>query len=224
MPPRRAPSLTSVAPSRAQSPAGDDEESPCFDTVDELQQHVRKQPGDPTDSVTAAYCFLKGINVQDILKLKSAAINTVFGVSMTTRRQMLKIKGMSEAKVEKIKEAAQKILGSSFATGVEVQDKRKRVISISTGSKLVDTILGGGIMSQSISEVYGEFRTGKTQLAHTMSVMAQLPPELGGAAGKVAYIDTEGTFRPDRIRSIADRFGVDGNMALENILYGSLAI
>lgn len=176
MPPRRAPSLTSVAPSRAQSPAGDDEESPCFDTVDELQQH--------------------GINVQDILKLKSAAINTVFGVSMTTRRQMLKIKGMSEAKVEKIKEAAQKILGSSFATGVEVQDKRKRVISISTGSKLVDTILGGGIMSQSISEVYGEFRTGKTQLAHTMSVMAQLPPELGGAAGKVAYIDTEGASRP----------------------------
>ncbi|KAF8913084.1 RecA protein [Gymnopilus junonius] len=52
-----------------------------------------------------------------------------------------------------------------------------------------------------------------------MSVVAQLPPELGGASGKVAYIDTEGTFRPDRIRSIADRFGVDGNMALENILY-----
>jgi meiotic recombination protein DMC1 len=53
-----------------------------------------------------------------------------------------------------------------------------------------------------------------------MSVVAQLPPEYGGASGKVAYIDTEGTFRPDRIRSIADRFGVDGTMALENILYG----
>ncbi|KAJ4485888.1 RecA protein [Lentinula aciculospora] len=67
--------------------------------------------------------------------------------------------------------------------------------------------------------VYGEFRTGKTQLAHTMSVVAQLPPDLGGASGKVAYIDTEGTFRPDRIKAIADRFGVDGSMALENILY-----
>ncbi|KAG2135647.1 Rad51-domain-containing protein [Suillus cothurnatus] len=74
-------------------------------------------------------------------------------------------------------------------------------------------------MSQSISEVYGEFRTGKTQLAHTMSVVTQLPPEMGAASGKVAYIDTEGTFRLDRIRSIAERFGVDGNMALENILY-----
>lgn len=126
---------------------------------------------------------------------------------------------MSEAKVEKIKEAAHKILGSSFATGVEVQERRKKVHIISTGSKSVDAILGGGLMSQSITEVYGEFRTGKTQLAHTMGVLAQLPPDLGGAAGKVAYIDTEGTFRPDRIKVIADRFGVDGTMALENILY-----
>lgn len=53
-----------------------------------------------------------------------------------------------------------------------------------------------------------------------MCVVAQLPSDLGGASGKVAYIDTEGTFRPDRIRAIADRFGVDGSMALENILYG----
>ncbi|KAG1757123.1 Rad51-domain-containing protein [Suillus lakei] len=202
MPPRRqaAPEGSMPPPSRSSSPGGEEiEETPFFDNVDELQQH--------------------GINVQDILKLKSASINTVSGVVMTTRRHLLKIKGMSEAKVEKIKEAAQKITGSSFATGIEVQDRRKRVLIISTGSKSVDTILGGGLMSQSISEVYGEFRTGKTQLAHTMSVVTQLPQEMGGASGKVAYIDTEGTFRPDRIRSIADRFGVDGNMALENILY-----
>ncbi|KAF6766623.1 Rad51-domain-containing protein, partial [Ephemerocybe angulata] len=196
MPPRRA--ASPVASSRAPSPIIEDDE-PSFDTVDELQRH--------------------GINVQDITKLKSAAINTICGVIMTTRRQMLKIKGMSEAKVEKIKEAAQKISGSAFSTGVEVADKRKKVISISTGSKIVDGMLGGGIMSQSITEVYGEYRTGKTQLGHTMSVVAQLPAEFGGASGKVAYIDTEGTFRPDRIRSIAERFGVDGNMALENILY-----
>ncbi|KAL1748984.1 Rad51-domain-containing protein [Schizophyllum fasciatum] len=189
MPPRRAPSSGSAIPSRASSPAAEEDDTPYFDSIDELQSH--------------------GINVQDILKLKSAAINTVSGVNMTTRRQLLKIKGMSEAKVEKIKEAAHKILGSSFATGVEIQDKRKRVNTISTGSKAVDGILG----------VYGEFRTGKTQLAHTMSVVAQLPPDLGGASGKVAYIDTEGTFRPDRIKSIAERFGVDGGMALENILY-----
>ncbi|KAJ8487292.1 hypothetical protein ONZ51_g4262 [Trametes cubensis] len=152
---RRAQSQSAPAPSRPASPSGDDiEEGPYFDSVDELQQH--------------------GINVQDILKLKSASINTVSGVTMTTRRQMLKIK-----------EAAHKILGSSFATGLEVQEKRKRVLIISTGSKAVDNALGGGFMSQSITEVYGEFRTGKTQLAHTMSVVAQLPPDMGGASGKV---------------------------------------
>ncbi|KAK0198917.1 Rad51-domain-containing protein [Armillaria mellea] len=230
MPPRRAPSHASAPPSRPGSPGGadEDDQTPYFDSVDELQQ--------------------QGINVQDILKLKAAAINTVSGVNMTTRRNLLKIKGMSEAKVEKIKEAAHKILGSSFATGIEVQGKRRRVLTISTGSKSVDGILGGkilsyspgfpmksslgvgGIMSQSVSEVYGEYRTGKTQLAHTMSVVAQLPPDLGGASGKVRPPDLSafgdllrnsilGTFRPDRIKSIADRFGVDGNMALENILY-----
>jgi len=196
---RAASSAAPPPPSRPESPADEVDEAPFFDSVDELQQH--------------------GINMQDILKLKAAAINTVSGVNMTTRKQMLKIKGMSEAKVEKIKEAAHKIVGSSFATGLELQERRKRVLIISTGSKAVDTILGGGLISQSITEVYGEYRTGKTQLAHTMSVVAQLPPDLGGAAGKVAYIDTEGTFRPDRIKSIADRFGVNGDMALENILY-----
>ncbi|KAI9511634.1 Rad51-domain-containing protein [Russula earlei] len=181
-------------PSRPESPVDEVDEAPFFDSVDDLQQH--------------------GINMQDILKLKAAAINTEtdakdqsghmtgghFGdhcLHNSGPRQ-----GMSETKVEKIK-------GSSFATGLELQERRKRVLTISTGSKAVDAILG----------VYGEYRTGKTQLAHTMSVVAQLPPDLGGAAGKVAYIDTEGTFRPDRIRSIAERFGVNGDMALENILY-----
>ncbi|CAE6424385.1 unnamed protein product [Rhizoctonia solani] len=138
---------------------------------------------------------------------------------MTSRRNLLKIKGMSEAKVEKIKEAAQKILGSSFQTGVQVSEKRKRVLQISSGSKSVDAMLGGGFMSQSISEGKRRYRTGKTQLAHTLSVIAQLPPEMGGASGKVTYIDTEGTFRPDRIRAIADRFGVDPEQTLENITY-----
>ncbi|KAH9950889.1 Rad51-domain-containing protein [Amylocystis lapponica] len=193
---RHAPSQSANAPSRPTSPQGEDPEEVLV----------------CQEGILLLITLLQGINVQDILKLKSAAINTISGVSMTTRRQMLKIKGMSEAKVEKIK-------GSSFATGLEVQEKRKRVLIISTGSKSVDTILGGGIMSQSITEVYGEFRTGKTQLAHTMSVVTQLPLDMGGASGKVAYIDTEGTFRPDRIRSIAERFGVNGDMALENILY-----
>ncbi|KAK4689663.1 meiotic recombination protein DMC1, partial [Tremellales sp. Uapishka_1] len=181
-----------------------------------------------------------GINVQDIVKLKAAGIVTVMGVAQTPRRNLLKIKGLSEAKVEKLKETAQKNLVSAiflsrslqgrddkltttpqppnFLSAAEISDKRENVIFITTGSKAANDILGGGISTQSITEVYGEFRTGKTQLCHTLCVAAQLPQDQGGASGKVAYIDTEGTFRPDRIRAIADRFGVDSQMALENIL------
>ena len=62
----------------------------------------------------------------------------------------------------------------------------------------------------SITEAFGEFRTGKTQLAHTLCVTTQLPKEKGGGNGQVIYIDTEGTFRPERIEQIAERFGLDG--------------
>ena len=95
---------------------------------------------------------------------------------------------------------------SGFITAMELNHQRKRVLKISTGSKQFDSILGGyvlvhtaclvlltfyrGFQSMSISEVFGEFRCGKTQLSHTMSVVAQLPKEMGGADGKVAYIDT----------------------------------
>jgi meiotic recombination protein DMC1 len=67
--------------------------------------------------------------------------------------------------------------------------------------------------------VFGEFRTGKTQLAHTLCVTSQLPLEQGGGNGKVAYIDTEGTFRPERIESVALRYGVDPASILDNIIF-----
>jgi len=97
--------------------------------------------------------------------------------------------------------------------------KRKSVIRITTGSSELDKLLGGGIETQSVTEVFGEFRTGKTQLCHTLAVSSMLERERGGGAGKVAFIDTEGTFRPERIIPIANRFGVNADQVLDNILY-----
>ncbi|KAJ3327640.1 Meiotic recombination protein dmc1, partial [Kappamyces sp. JEL0680] len=68
----------------------------------------------------------------------------------------------------------------------------------------------------SVTEAFGEFRTGKTQLGHTLCVTVQLPVSMGGGNGKAAFIDTEGTFRPERIRAIAARFG---EIAVGNISY-----
>ncbi|KAJ5109752.1 Meiotic recombination protein dmc1 [Penicillium argentinense] len=179
-----------------------------------------------------------GIGAADITKLKANGYYTVASVHGATRRTLLKIKGFSEIKVEKVKEAIQKCLpsASGFITAMELFHQRRKVVKISTGSKQFDAILGGyvptppspshpplilfrGFQSMSISEVFGEFRCGKTQLSHTMSVIAQLPKSLGGADGKVAYIDTEGTFRPERIAQIAERFGMDPDTAQENIAY-----
>ncbi len=96
--------------------------------------------------------------------------------------------------------------------------KRERIRRISTGSSNLDKLLQGGIESQAITEVFGEFRTGKTQLSHTLCVTAQLPIENGGGAGKVCYIDTENTFRPERIDAIAKRYDLDPTETLENII------
>lgn len=122
-------------------------------------------------------------------------------------------------KVEKIKEAAGKIIKVGFIPATIQHDIRQKVFALSTGSKQLDSILGGGIMTMSITEVFGEFRCGKTQMAHTLCITAQLPREMGGGEGKVAYIDTEGTFRPERIKQIAERYELDPEACLENISY-----
>jgi DNA repair protein RAD51 len=104
-----------------------------------------------------------------------------------------------------------------FTTATEFHQRRSEIITVSTGSKALDQLLGGGIETGSITEIFGEFRTGKTQLCHTLAVICQLPTDMGGAEGKCLYIDTEGTFRPERLLSIAERFGLDGQEVLDNV-------
>ncbi|ORY64761.1 hypothetical protein BCR35DRAFT_270322, partial [Leucosporidium creatinivorum] len=96
-----------------------------------------------------------GISAQDIAKLRSAGFATVTGVIQATRKTLTKIKGLSEIKVEKIKDAANKILPQTFITGAEAAVRREKVVSITTGSRQFDGMLGGGIQSQSVTE--GEF-------------------------------------------------------------------
>lgn len=159
-----------------------------------------------------------GIPAADITKLKQAGIFTVPGIHMQCKKDLSNIKGLSEAKVDKIVEAARKLSDAGFVNGVAYLQHRKRVIKITTGSTALDQLLGGGVESMSITEAFGEFRTGKTQIAHTLCVTCQLPGNMGGGNGKAIYVDTESTFRPERIRPIAERYGLDAEAALENIL------
>ncbi|XP_026464589.1 meiotic recombination protein DMC1/LIM15 homolog [Ctenocephalides felis] len=176
-----------------------EEDELFFQDVDILQQH--------------------GINVADIKKLKSSGICTIKGIQMMTKKKLTAIKGFSEAKVDKIKEACVKISTVGFVTALEVSERRKMVFRVSTGSQELDKLLGGGIESMAITEAFGEFRTGKTQLSHTLCVTAQMPGANNYNGGKVIFIDTEHTFRPDRLRPIAERFNLDQVAVLDNVLY-----
>jgi|TARA_B110000003_G_scaffold140956_1_gene142493 DNA repair protein RAD51 len=100
-----------------------------------------------------------------------------------------------------------------------IDQQRQDTIYITTGSAKVDELLQGGIESGSVTEIYGEFRTGKTQLMHTLAVTSQMPIEHGGGEGKCLYIDTEGTFRPQRLIQIAERFNMDPSAVLDNVAY-----
>jgi len=106
-----------------------------------------------------------------------------------------------------------------FMTALDALEGRKDMVTLTTGSGELDKLLEGGVETGSITEVFGEFRTGKTQLCHTLCVTCQMPVTEGGAEGKAVYIDTEGSFRPKRLEQIAERFGMDPANALENVAY-----
>jgi len=108
---------------------------------------------------------------------------------------------------------------SGFVTALQASMNRRAVFKLSTGSQEFDKLLGGGVESMSITECFGEFRTGKTQISHTLCVTTQMPGPNGYTGGKVVYLDTENTFRPDRLRPIADRFNLDQEAVLDNVIY-----
>jgi len=144
---------------------------------------------------------------------------TVESIAYATRRSLLAVKGISEGKVDKILAAAFKMVPMGFMTATQFNTSREDLIQISTGSKELDNILDGGIETGSITELFGEFRTGKTQLCHQLCVTCQLPFDQGGGEGKALFIDTEGTFRPERCLAIAERYGLNGEDVLDNIAY-----
>jgi len=111
------------------------------------------------------------------------------------------------------------VLSPRTSTAAEVAERRRGLERLSTGSSRLDELLGGGLEVGYITELVGEYGAGKTQLCHQLAVMVQLPREEGGLEAKALYIDTEGTFRPERIVSMAEYRGLDPREALENIVY-----
>ena len=179
-----------------------------------------------------------GITPQDIKKLTEAGLHTVEAVAYTPKKNLMTIKGISEQKADRIlaegahlsllvmttldqhrRLSALKIIPLGFQSATEVHARRAELVHITTGSKNLDALLGGGIETGAITELFGEFRTGKSQICHTLAVTCQLPVDMGGGEGKCLYIDTEGTFRPERLLAAAERFGLNGEEVLDNVAY-----
>jgi DNA repair protein RadA len=109
-------------------------------------------------------------------------------------------------------------LDADFVSASDLLIKRKSIQKISTGSKNLDELLGGGLETWAITEFYGEFGSGKTQICHTLCCEVQLPTDQGGLNAGVVYIDTEGTFRPERVAEIAAARGMDPEEVLKHII------
>ena len=160
----------------------------------------------------------KGVSAGDIKKLIEGGVHTVECLAHMSK-ELCAIKGISENKVEKLQQVAWQIIPMGFTTATVIAENQAEKIMIHTGCKEVDAILEGGLEAGSITEIYGEYRCGKTQFCHTLCVTCQLPLSQGGGEGKALYIDTEGTFRPQRLHQIAERFNLNPSDVLDNVAY-----
>ena len=160
-----------------------------------------------------------GIKANVIKILVENGFHTVESVAYTPRKALEALRGMTEQVLDKLYAAANKHVDMGFTTASEILSMRKTLAKMSTGSTELDKILGGGVETGAITELFGEFRTGKTQLCLTLCVTCQLAHDAGGAQGKALFIDTEGTFRPERLAEISTRFGLAPQDVLDNISY-----
>jgi len=167
---------------------------------------------------------LEGVGPVTSKKLSDAGVHNILDLVVRGPVDVSEITGMDiDTAVNIVNKARKQLiedgkLEKEFVTATEIYKRRQDIGKISTGTNALDTLFDGGIETQAVTEVYGEFGSGKTQLCHTMCVNVQKPKEEGGLDGGVLYIDTENTFRPERIVSIAKAKGLDPEKVLERII------
>lgn len=161
---------------------------------------------------------LPGIGPATINKLKEIGFKTVESLGTATVTELVSA-GIGEAVASKAIENARKSMAITFVRGDELIEIRKSIRKLTTGCSSLDNLLEGGIETQSLTEFYGEFGTGKSQLCHQLCVTVQLPEAQGGLEGTILYIDTEATFRPERVMQIAPRFGIKPENSLKGVVY-----
>jgi DNA repair protein RadA len=160
---------------------------------------------------------LSGVGETTAKKLRDAGFNDLMAIATTPPTTLAEICEIGEATARKMIIEARKKLKMGFISGEEMLKKQGDILRITTGSKALDTLLGGGVPTQAITEAYGPFGASKTQLGFQLCVNVQLPREKGGLNASAVFIDTEATFRPMRIMEMAKAVGLEPKEALNKI-------
>jgi DNA repair protein RadA len=161
---------------------------------------------------------LPGVGPATAQKLRELGFNTVESIATAAIKE-LEPAGISEKKAMDIIRAARSTLSLTFMRADELMKIRQNVMRLTTGSKAIDEVLAGGLETQTITEFYGEYGSGKSQLCHQMCVNVQLPPERGGLNAAALYIDTENTFRTERIIQMAQHMGLNPEEVIRKIVF-----
>jgi len=162
--------------------------------IDEENQPESETPKEESESpeLGKKYRFIEdlpGVGPATSQKLRDLGYHTVESLAMATARELEPV-GVSEKKAFQIIEAARSAIGISFVRADELYKMRQTVLRLTTGSKAVDKMVDGGLETQTITEFYGEYGSGKSQFCHQLCVNVQLPPERGGLSGSALYVDT----------------------------------
>ncbi len=160
---------------------------------------------------------LPGVGETAAKKLMEAGFKTLEAIAVASPMELKEIAGLGDGTADKAIKTARDALEMGFESADILAEKRKLVGRITTGSKELDTLIGGGIETQSITEVYGKMASGKSQWCFQTSVTVQLPKEQGGLEGGCLYIDSENSFRPERVIQVAKKLGLDVETVLQNI-------
>ncbi|MCX8150289.1 MAG: DNA repair and recombination protein RadA [Candidatus Bathyarchaeota archaeon] len=191
------------------------------DSTNQEDQINEKGTEKEQESKKPKYSFIEdlpGVGPATSQKLRDLGYHTVESLAMATARELEPV-GVSEKKAFQIIEAARSAIGVNFIRADELYRMRQTVQRLTTGSKAVDRMINGGLETQTITEFYGEYGSGKSQFCHQLCVNVQLPPERGGLNGGALYVDTENTFRLERIVQMAKHLGLDPEQVVKNIIY-----
>jgi len=177
-----------------------------------------------TDELELRLDSLAGVGPVTTRKLNDAGVHSIMDLIVRGPVEVAELTGMDIDTAGKLVEKAREglveggLIAKDFVSASELYKKRLSIGKITTGTECLDTLFEGGVETQALTEVYGEFGCGKTQFCHTMAVQVQKSKEEGGLGGGVLYMDSENTFRPERIVSIAKANGMDPEKVLDNII------